>query len=120
MYYGRGDGVHRTSRIEVIVLKSKYPFVEVIWWDASDYPGSWTTLKEAIEFGERPTEVVDYGYLVHKGKSYVVLAGGFINKDEPGREELTLSRVTKIPRPWVRKVSTVKARRKSYGTTKGR
>jgi hypothetical protein len=50
---------------------------------------------------------VDYGYLVYKSKHYIVLAGGFIRKNEPTTAELTLSRVTKIPRSWVRSVKRV-------------
>lgn len=89
----------------------KHPFVQVVWWDAADYPGAWVEIEDAIAFGDRPTEVVDYGYLVHMGKHYVVLAAGFIQQDEPGKEGLTLSRVTKIPRPWIKSVKKIKARR---------
>ena len=96
------------NRVTVPTQK-QYPFVQVVWWDAADSSKTWGTEAEAIEFGSRPCEIVSYGYLLSKTRSYVVLAADRILQDEPNAQ-VTFGRITKIPTPWIRKTRALTVR----------
>jgi len=99
----------RLSRMQTLADKP-YPFMQVIWWDAADSEQTWGTESQAITFGNRPCEIISYGYLVSKSKAYIVLAADRILRNEPSDKEVVFGRITKIPRPWVQKTRTMKVR----------
>ncbi len=73
-------------------------FMRVRWWDAADLGKAWVDREEIEAFANEPVEVISYGYLVTQNKAYVVLAADYVCSDGG------YSRVTKIPRPWVRRM----------------
>lgn len=97
---------------------SKIPFVEVEWDDAQDHGGAWVEFSKIQEFADIPCRIVSRGWLVHKGKRYVVLSSDYIADDielrkNPNADRI-LSRVTKIPRAWlvsIREIKIAKRRR---------
>ena len=76
----------------------KLDLVKVIWWDAQDLGQTWAGADVVDEFANAPCEIHSIGYLVKQTKAYVTLAADYVvvNGD--------YGRVTKIPKPWVRKV----------------
>ena len=61
------------------------PFVVVKWNDAQDHDGTWATEEELQDFGNELCEVLSYGYLIKKTRSYVTIAADFISPDTYGR-----------------------------------
>jgi len=91
---------------------SKVPFVEVVWHDAADHSGAWVDYDQAIKFASKPMRIVSRGWLIHKGKGYTVLSADYIDYDGYSEEEnkdrpRVLSRVTKIPTPWIQRISEI-------------
>lgn len=77
-------------------------FVRVQWADAQDLGQTWADAETVEQFSKEPCLIISYGYLVKSTKAYVTLAADFVcgNGD--------FGRVTKIPKPWVRSMQTVK------------
>lgn len=72
----------------------KHPLVKIHWRDISA-GHNWLDLKESIEFGEKrfDTPCFTVGYLLHKDRKIVVLAGSY-SEDEDG---MTYNDVSMIP-----------------------
>lgn len=57
--------------------KPPYPFVEIIWDDASSNSESWTSIKDIAA----PEQVMTRGWLVKETDSYVSVASSVPNED---------------------------------------
>lgn len=63
----------------------------VLWRDAADSHTPWLDSDEVRKFGDNDCVVSSVGFLLHRGKHYIVLAGD--------NNEAVWGRVTKIPIP---------------------
>lgn len=79
----------------------KHDFVRVLWWDAQDLGETWADAESVERFAHAPCEIVSFGYLVKQTKAYVTLAADYVVVNGQW------GRVTKIPKPWVRKMDKV-------------
>lgn len=77
------------------------PFVKVVWHDAADEAKTW--LRED-ELDDASIEVISFGYLLRKTRSFLHLAGDCI---VGGLEDITYGRVCKIPRKMVVSVEEI-------------
>ena len=71
------------------------PLVRIVWNDASDTLEPWVSEEELKKFSSSTALVVSVGYLAHKNRSYITIAGDW-------QEDCKIwGRVTKIPKKMV-------------------
>ena len=71
------------------------PLVRIVWNDASDTLEPWVSEEGLKKFSLSTALVVSVGYLAHKNRSYITIAGDW-------QEDCKIwGRVTKIPRRMV-------------------